>query len=276
LLPCIVGFGTRALYTDDEEALFDAMRPQVANGINRVVLRGDLQERSIEVTLLPIPKDERRPEREFWTEFETARPKTFGALLDAVSGALRNLEDVRLEELPRMADFAVWVTAAEEALGWEPGEFMAAYSSNQREATESALEADPVAVALRKVVERLIEHELRGTSEDLLERLGEEVSDDVKRSKAWPKAANALSRRLNCLAPLLREAGIEYSEDEVGREKKKVKILRKFDDGGSEEGSQGSTTADERPASDEGDASRPSSGALDKDDGGFDFGDFGG
>ncbi len=35
------GFGTRALYTDGEEAIFDAMRPQILNGINPVALRGD-------------------------------------------------------------------------------------------------------------------------------------------------------------------------------------------------------------------------------------------
>ncbi|HVF00913.1 MAG TPA: hypothetical protein VNA27_06175 [Rubrobacteraceae bacterium] len=250
------GFGTRALYTDDEEALFDAMRAQIVNGINRVVLRGDLQERSIEVTLLPIPKDERRAEREFWAEFETARPKIFGALLDAVSAALRNVEEVRLEELPRMADFAVWVTASEEALGWEQGAFMAAYCGNQRAATEAALEADPVAVALTKMLELQAKNEWRGTSEELLEDLGKEVSDDVRHSKAWPKAPNALSRRLNRLAPLLREVGIEYEEREEGREKKKIKVLRKIDDGGSEGTSQDDTPPDERPASDGGDAPR--------------------
>ena len=105
------------------------------------------------------------------------------------------------------------------------------------------------------VLEGIYGHELRGTSEYLLETLGEEVSDDVKRYKAWPKAANTLSRRLNRLAALLREAGIEYSEDEVGREKKKIKILKKVspdsDDRG-EEGPQSGTTPDERPVSDGG------------------------
>jgi hypothetical protein len=113
-----------------------------------------------------------------------------------------------------------------------------------------------VAVALMKWVDRVVDHTLRGTSEQLLEDLGEEVSDDVKRSRAWPKAPNALSRRLNRLAPLLREAGIEYSEDEVGHAKTKIKILRKIDDRGGEGSSQDGTSSDRQPASD---ASRPSS-----------------
>jgi hypothetical protein len=264
------GFGTRTLYTDDEETLFDARRAQIVNGINRVVVNGDLQDRCIMVTLLPIPKDERRSERKFWAEFEAVRPKILGALFDAVSGALRNVENVQLDALPRLADFAVWVTAAEEALGWEQGTFMAAYSGNQRAATEAALEADPVAVALMKVLELQVKHEWCGTSEVLLEKLGEKVSDDVRRSKAWPKAANALSRRLNRLAPLLREAGIELSEDEVGHGKTKVKTLKKIDKWG-EEGSQGGGSSDECSASDEGDAPRPSSKTYEEADDGEAF-----
>jgi hypothetical protein len=268
------GFGTRALYTDDEEALFDSMRSQIVNGINRVVVNGDLQDRCIMVTLLAIPKDERRSERKFWAEFEVARPRILAALMDAVSCALRNVENVQLDELPRLADFAEWVVAAEEALGWEPGTFMAAYCGNRKAANEAALEADPVAVALMKVLERQAKHEWRGTSETLLEKLGETVSDEVRRTKAWPKAANALSRRLNRLAPQLREAGVELSEDELGRGKTKVKTLRRIDKR-DEEDSQGSTFPDGHSAGDVGDASRPSGEGYEEadDDGGFDFGD---
>ncbi len=84
------GFATRRLYTDDEEMIFDAKRPQIVNGINPVVLRGDLQERSLQVVLNPILPEERRQEQDFWEDFEEARPRIFGALLDAVSCALRN------------------------------------------------------------------------------------------------------------------------------------------------------------------------------------------
>lgn len=41
-----------------------------------------------------------------------------GALLNIVAGALRELPSVDLPQLPRLADFAVWIAAAEPALGW--------------------------------------------------------------------------------------------------------------------------------------------------------------
>jgi hypothetical protein len=144
-------------------------------------------------------------------------------------------------------------------------------------ADPASFKADSEVVEAAELVLAPPRHELRGTSEYLLEKLGEEVSDDVKRSKMWPKAANALSRRLNRLAPILREAGIEYSEDEVGCEKKKIKILQRIDKQG-EEGSRDDAPADERPEGDGGEASGTPSEAYEEPDDNddafeFDFGD---
>ena len=47
-----------------------------------------------------------------------------GALLDAGVVALQRLPTVELDSLPRMADFALCATAAERAVGWEPGTFL--------------------------------------------------------------------------------------------------------------------------------------------------------
>ena len=49
-----------------------------------------------------------------------------------------------LERPPRLADFALWVSACEEALGMNPGEAMAACRTNGAEARDLALEASPL------------------------------------------------------------------------------------------------------------------------------------
>src|SRR5918995_5495202 len=112
------GFATRMLYTDDEEIIFSARRPIILNGIDDIATRGDLQERSVLVSLPSIPEDERREESTFWAEFEAVRPRIFGALLSGISAALLNSDDVHLERKPRMADFAIRATAMEGAFGW--------------------------------------------------------------------------------------------------------------------------------------------------------------
>jgi len=96
------GLATRQLYTDDTQMIFYASRPVFLNGISDLVTRGDLLDRTVCLRLPPIPKEARRPEKELWTKFMAARPRILGALLDTVSSALRNVDSVRLPNLPRM------------------------------------------------------------------------------------------------------------------------------------------------------------------------------
>jgi hypothetical protein len=219
------GFSARELYTDSEEVLFDATRPVILNGITDVATRPDLLDRALIVTLPPIPEERRKPEAGLWREFEKARPAILGALFDGVSGALVTVESVRLGGMPRMADFAVWATAAEGGLGLESGAFMEAYAGNRREAMESTLEADPVAVAVQSFMED--RDEWSGTAGELWKVLGDLVDEDIRHTKAWPGAPNALSGRLKRLAPALRGIGIEYGEDRLPGTGKKVKTLTK-------------------------------------------------
>ncbi|MGF1472426.1 MAG: hypothetical protein ACFB50_11905 [Rubrobacteraceae bacterium] len=219
------GFSTRTLYENREEELFDGMKPVILNGITDVATRPDLLDRALVVSLPPIPDEDRRPEAELWREFETTRPAILAALFEAVSGALRSVEAVRLEGMPRMADFAVWVTAAEEALGWEPGAFMDAYTGNRLEATDSALDADPVATAVLEFMSD--RDEWTGTSSELWAALGELVDEGVRHTKAWPGAPNALTGRLKRLAPTLRGVGIDYGEDRTGKDRSRKKRLVK-------------------------------------------------
>lgn len=218
------GFATRELYSDDREVVFSQKRPVILNGIDSLAAAGDLRDRSLVIELPPIPPAERRTEREFSRELEGARPAVLGALLDAVSAALRNMGHAVLVERPRMADFAEWVVAAEEALGWATGAFMEAYAGNRGAATGSALDEDPVATAVRELVAR--RGEWSGTSTELLAELCEMVDESTKRSKSWPAAPNVLSNAQKRMAPALREVGIEYGERSEGRMKKRIKTLR--------------------------------------------------
>lgn len=219
------GFSARELYTDSEEVLFDAMRPVILNGITDVATRPDLLDRALIITLPPIPAEKRRPEAELHREFQKARPSILAALFDAVAGALDTVESVRLDSMPRMADFAVWATAAEDALGWKPGTFMAAYAGNRAEATENALEADPVAGAVRQFMAD--RDAWSGSPTDLWKALNRLVDEDVRHTKAWPGAPNALTSRLRRLAPALRGVGIEYGEVRTGKSGSRKKKLTK-------------------------------------------------
>jgi Bifunctional DNA primase/polymerase, N-terminal len=201
------GSAYRTHYENDEETIFHAQRPVILNGIEEVARIEDLVDRCLFVPLPTIPKKKRKTEAAFWRDFDQRHPAILGALLDAVAGALARLPATHLDELPRMADFALWVTAAEQALGWESGSFVRAYECNRAGANETVLESSPVAEALRKLMHERTEWD--GTPAELLAALGALVSDQVARSQAWPKTPRGLSGALKRLAPNLRRVGID-------------------------------------------------------------------
>jgi putative DNA primase/helicase len=148
------GFATRQLHSGRDETIFAAQRPIVLNGIGDLAARPDLADRALSITLPPIPDDQRREEREFWAAFKAARPKILGALLDAVAAGLRHLPNIRLDRLPRMADFATWAEACAPGFGWEPGEFLRDYDENRSDAVAAAAEASPLLPAIEAVLAR--------------------------------------------------------------------------------------------------------------------------
>jgi hypothetical protein len=200
------GFSTRELYTDADEWIFDGTRPVLLNGIEDLATRSDLLDRSLTLTLPTIPDERRRDEEGLLQDFEAVRPRVLGALLDAVSAALRNRAGVRLREKPRMADFACWVVAAEPSLGWPDGAFIDAYLGNRNAANELALESSPAAAM---VLAFMAHHELwEGTLAELLAALDKMADDKTKKLRDWPTKPRALSGQLRRVAPNLRAAGL--------------------------------------------------------------------
>ncbi len=217
------GFRTRALYTDDNERLFNSIRPMNMNGITDITTRHDLADRYLIVQLPHIPKDKRIPEKELMLYWNLTKDKIFGALCNALSVALANVETIKLNHLPRMADFATWVTAAEGAFSWKPGSFIQEYENNRKRLVEITLDADPVAVAVIRMIQQHREHEWSGTASDLLKILGL-INPDLLTLKAWPKQPNVLSGRLKRAATSLREMGIEIEWTKSGD--RKIHIYR--------------------------------------------------
>ena len=215
------GYAARELYSDDEEVVISAERPLILNGIDEVVARGDLADRAIFLTLNAIPDTARKPEAELWARFEETRPRILGALLDALVEGLRRLPDVKLDRLPRMADFATWAVACEGAI-FEAGAFMQAYTGNRADAIQSVIDANPVASAIRDLMQDRMEW--TGTAAELLAELEPKAGDSVTKGKEWPANGQALSRRLNRVKSAVRPAGIEIERTKLGGGQRQILI----------------------------------------------------
>jgi len=209
------GYSTRELYTDSEEVFFDAMRPVMLNGIDHLAERADLADRAVILNLPRIEHEERKDEASLYAEFERDLPSILGALLTAVSCGLAQLPHTRLQRKPRMADFALWATAAEAALGFGAGAFMNAYAGNRAEAVAETLESDPVGAAILALLCALAEQKKtehwEGTCKALKQDLEKLIEEEVKKERTWPNSPRALSSRLRRLTTFLREFGIKVT-----------------------------------------------------------------
>lgn len=246
-----LGFSTRTLYENDEETLFDVCRPIVINGIGVLGTRSDLLDRTIELELPRIPDERRQDEAQFWAAFDLEQPAILGALLDAVSGAIGQLDAVKLERAPRMADFARWVVAAEPSLGWTAGSFLKAYTGNRDAIHEIALDAAVIVPPMRTLLES---GEFVGTATELLDGLAGIVGEAATRRKAWPGNATSLSRELARIAPNLRSVGIEIEKRRESHGRRLITIRTVL---------QASSPASlPSPASGAGDATSPEGGGM--------------
>jgi hypothetical protein len=216
------GFAVRQLYTDQDEVLFDAARPVIINGIEDVITRPDLADRSIFLTLPPVPDARRQSERDLWQGFVLTRPRILGALLDlVVHGALPS---AGLDRLPRMADFALWATACETAL-WAPRTFGRAYEANRTAAIEGIIEADPVAACVRDIMAE--RSSWTGSAADLLRARAGHGSDGISRDHTgWPKNPRALAGRLRRAQTFLRALGIDITFSREGRAGRRIIRMR--------------------------------------------------
>lgn len=202
------GLRTRTLFTNDDEMLFNPVRPQIFNGIADIATRPDLADRALTICLMPIPKEKRISEMQLMEKWELRKAGIFGALCNALSVALARHKNINIKMLPRMADFAIWASAAEFSFGWNEGTFMQEYENNRLRLIDIAIEADPVALAVIDMIEKENGYKWSGKASDLLEILKSKVGEQVTRLKSWPKQPNFLSNNLRRCATSLREKGI--------------------------------------------------------------------
>jgi len=201
------GFATRKLHSDDEEMFFEATRPIVLNSIEEIASRADLLDRSVVIVCPMIPDLARRQEKDFWAAFDRAYPRLLGALLDTVVGGMEMLPLVKLDQSPRMADFARWGEAVCRSLGHPEGAFLNAYTGNRDASAAAILEDSAIAASL--IDFRRPGESWSGTNQQLLDALRDQAPAQVRDSLRWPKSPKAFSAHLRRIAPALRKMGVD-------------------------------------------------------------------
>lgn len=218
-------FSKRKLYTDSDDVIYRFIRPFILNGINIPGASPDLLDRAIILPLGSIDPADRQAEQELAARFEEVRPYIFGAMLDALSAAMRGVASVQLDSLPRMADFARWGYVIAEHLGIGGKVFLQQYQKNALLQHVEVISSDPVAhsvLAFAKAVDTF-----EGTATELHQRCKEYLEEDERKDKSWPKAIHQFSRRLRRVTHSLQAMGtlVEFKR---GEERTiKITVLKK-------------------------------------------------
>ncbi|MFF9067824.1 ATP-binding protein [Streptomyces sp. NPDC014891] len=211
------GIVDRALYTDDDVVVLSFRRVLAMTTIDAGALAGDLAERLLMLDLQLIAPEQRRTEEELATAFETIRPAVLGSLFDLLAAVLAVLPNVKLDSLPRMADFARILAAVDQVMEWTTLDDYLAASAN---VAGDALEGDPFGSALATLVEQC--GTWTGTAAQLLEHV---QPPGGIRPPTWPKDATRAGGKVKRLAPLLRSIGITVDDTQRSRDRHRHKLL---------------------------------------------------
>jgi hypothetical protein len=187
----------------------------ILTGINIPTHAPDLLDRMLLIELERISPDKRVDETTFWSNFDAHKPMLFGALLDAIVGTLKHLP-IKLNRMPRMADFACIACAYAEYTGFGADKMLDVIMQHTVRQTEEVLGSDPLAPYIRAFVKKHKHWE--GTPSELLTLLNQSVLPP--RPDGYPKNASGLSRHLNVLKATLNDVGISITTSKSGEGRK--------------------------------------------------------
>lgn len=197
------GFAKRKLYSDADEAVIQAKRPVILNGISACVTAHDLVDRAVSIEL-PVIQD-RQESGGLWEQFENDRPTILGGLLDIAAKALPMIPRIQIpaDERPRMIEFAKLGIAVGKVMGLD---FNSAFNATRKDAVQRSIESSPVIGALVEWFDSRHADRIDMTVGALLE--------EVERFKpqgaeAWPRSSKGFGDALRRAAPSLRMVGIE-------------------------------------------------------------------
>lgn len=215
---------TRKLYTNSSETMLYFKQPWIMNGIDDIATRGDLADRAIILDLPPIPETKRKTEQEIEDLLKEQKPKIFTAICNAIQTAIKNYNQINLNQSPRMKDFIQWVTAAEESLDVPGGLFLFAYQANKESYQDGIADHDSLICFIDSV---LLSNRIywKGTSSELYQELMGYVRSKNLPLSDYPKSPGGLTQALKRRMLILKRLGISIEDTRTDKTRCKV-ILR--------------------------------------------------
>lgn len=198
-------FETRKLREDTEVIRLPLANPVILTGLSGTLKRPDVMHRSIILKFNAINSSRVIDELSLQTVFAAVASEIFGALLNALSEALRNWPAMTLEKTPRMADFARLACAAATTLQATEAELVGALLDVQTSQQADAAEATFPIEVLKRVVTN------SGKQEWTAGELATAIKADREGSRLGITRNNVVGA-LTDMANALENSGIEFRQ----------------------------------------------------------------
>src|SRR5215218_8234009 len=226
----------RVLYTDEDDLVWSMQRAVLLNGINPPSDRGDVQDRTLPIELERLEKRERLPEDDFWMQFSLKHPELLGLVFDALAGALRERHTVKLEERPRLADWALYAAALYESQGWGVATFLEDWKSVEESQQQGTMDGSIVAQAVIFYMKDKDRAELSAAKLHAAIEARAEDELGLQDDKTWPKTGRTLWKRIREVTPLLEVHGIRAYRKNNNRSGRPIVLETDFTHGPDDQG----------------------------------------
>ena len=209
----------RKLHTDDDIVAYKLQRCLILNGLYELTDQPDLLDRSIAIRYERIDDTQRLTDDYVRKNFKQDLPYFLGDIFNIVSKAMCIIDDVKLDKLPRMADFARWGYAIAEVMDIGGDNFIKYYADNRLGIGLELLQSDVTAMAILDYMKDM--ESWNGSVKGLWDALERHaIRKNINRSDpTWVKNANCLGRKLTEMQVNLAEQGVSFTRKNVGSHK---------------------------------------------------------
>lgn len=200
------GASNRKLYTDSDEVYTNLRRCFLINGISQPGTKPDLMQRTVLVELEPITKEQRKTEKEIFDNFNKLKPKIIGSIFNIITRAMSFKNTIKLENTPRLADFAIWGEAISRAIGFPENAFLDSLLERQDKQETETADFDPLFTALTSLLSSDELGSIEGTSTFIFNKIKENVTyGDLK---YLPHSPGGLGGKLKSMKDIYEKNGI--------------------------------------------------------------------
>ncbi len=202
---------TRKLYTDNTQVSINISSNVILTCIEDVVSQSDLAERSNVIHLERIAVY--RTEADMKKQVEQLMPKILGAVFNTLSNIFAIADSIKLDNPPRMADFAEFAMAAIKTVGLSESEFLKLYTNRVKETVSVTASDDPLITCIESIIARSNNGTIEMPSHQLLENIN---NLHICTNRYSP---SSLSRALSARTAEFEAVGITWSKERRGSER---------------------------------------------------------